>query len=929
MRAAFRTLILGLVVLAALLGVGCSDDPGLSVIGTNDPSTGLKAIPAGYYDSIDAATAGSLRASLHAVIDDHQRIPYTSTATDTWDVLEAADQDPADGGRILDLYLNASYPKYGAGNTDYNREHAWAKSYGFPNDGSSNYPYTDCHHLFLCNDSYNSSRSNKPFGAVGAGGSEYPTQANGGVGGGSGVYPGWSNWADPTYWEVWRDRRGDVARALFYMDVRYEGGTHGVTGHAEPDLVLTDNLAQITASNTGVNEAVAYMGLLSVLLQWHAEDPVDAREQARNDAVYSHQGNRNPFIDHPEWVECVFGGACGGGGGDTTPPAAPAGLAATGGDGFIGLDWADNGESDLAGYTVWRADQVGGPYTALNGSLLAASAYTDGGVAAGPTNWYVVTASDASGNESPQSAAASAAATGGGGGSGVAWINEFHYDNDGTDTGEFVEVAGPAGTSLAGWTVVGYNGNGGTVYATVALSGTLIDQAGGFGTADFAFAGMQNGSPDGLALVDDVGQVVQFISYEGLITAADGPAAGLVSVDVQVSEGSTSPVGWSLQLAGDGTSVAAFTWQPAAAATRGAVNNGQTFGGGTPNQAPTADAGGPYAAESGQAVGFTSAGSFDPDGVIVAWSWNFGDGASSTSADPVHTYSAAGVYTATVTVTDDGGAQDTASAQVTVTAPNQAPTADAGGPYAGLEDQIIAFSSGASFDGDGSIAAWSWNFGDGATSTAANPGHAYAAAGIYTVSLTVTDDDGAQDTATATATVDAPPPPPAAAAWINEFHYDNSGSDRNEFVEVAGTAGTDLTGWTVVAYNGSGGSAYGTKSLAGVIADQDGGFGTKAVAFSGLQNGNPDGIALVDGAGAVVQFLSYGGSFTASDGPAAGMTSTDIGITESSSTPRRYSLQLRGTGTSYADFTWTGPFSKSDGKVNAGQSFAPAGLAVR
>ncbi|MFN2369730.1 MAG: endonuclease, partial [Candidatus Krumholzibacteriia bacterium] len=622
MRASSRKLALGFLVLVALLGAGCTEEPNPAGPVSTGPVAYEKTIPLGYYDTIDAGSPATLRTSLHAAIDDHQKITYTSTATDTWDVLEQADQDPNDSGRILDVYLNASYPKYGEGNLDYNREHVWPKSYGFPNDGAANYPYTDCHHLFLCNDSRNSSRGNKPYGKVGAAGTEYPTLPNDGVGGGSGTYPGWSNWADPVYWETWWDRRGDVARALFYLDVRYEGGSHGITGYAEPDLVLTDDLTLIEASNTGSNETVGYMGLLAVLLQWHLDDPVDTKEQARNDAVFAHQGNRNPFIDHPEWVGCLFLGACGGG--DTTPPAAPTGLAAVGGPGVIDLDWDDNGEGDLAGYTVYRAAGSGGPYAALNVAPLAASAYSDASVTAGTTYWYVVTASDTGGNESPQSAEAAAAATGGGTGGAVAWINEFHYDNDGTDTGEFVEIAGAAGTSLAGWSVVGYNGNGGTVYATVQLSGSLPDQLSGFGTAGFAFAAMQNGSPDGLALVNDAGQVVQFLSYEGVITAADGPAAGQTSVDVGVSEPSTTPVGWSLQLAGDGTAYAAFSWQAPAAGTPGAVNAGQTFGGGAANLPPVAEAGGPYAAETGQAVAFSAAGSSDADGVIVAWFWDFG-----------------------------------------------------------------------------------------------------------------------------------------------------------------------------------------------------------------------------------------------------------------------------------------------------------------
>ena len=300
-----RFLLLFLVLILTLT-VGCSNQQDLTRPSTDSPVTWDKAAPAGYYDTVDTSTPAAMRSSLHAIIGDGIKIPYTSSSTDTWDVEEAACEDPYDENRILDIYLNAVYPKYGGGNTDYNREHVWPKSYGFPNDSSSNYPYTDCHHLFLCNDSYNSSRSNKPYGTVGASGTEKTTLVYDGVGGGSGTYPGWSNWYDATYWETWQDRRGDVARALFYMDVRYEGGVHPGTSNPEPDLILTDDLNLIEASNTGSNESVAYMGMLSVLLQWSQEDPVDAKEMAHNDVVYSYQGNRNPFIDHPEWATYVF-----------------------------------------------------------------------------------------------------------------------------------------------------------------------------------------------------------------------------------------------------------------------------------------------------------------------------------------------------------------------------------------------------------------------------------------------------------------------------------------------------------------------------------------------------------------------------------------------------------------------------------------------
>jgi len=157
------------------------------------------------------------------------------------------------------------------------------------------------------------------------------------------------------------------------------------------------------------------------------------------------------------------------------------------------------------------------------------------------------------------------------------FVNELHYDNTGTDTGEAIEIAGPAGTDLTGWSIVLYNGNGGAVYDTIALSGMIPNQMNGFGTLSFPIAPIQNGPPDGIALVDDTSTVRQFVSYEGSFTAADGPASGMLSTDIGVAEGPATPVGFSLQLSGTGSMYEDFGWLPAAASTFGMVNTGQTF----------------------------------------------------------------------------------------------------------------------------------------------------------------------------------------------------------------------------------------------------------------------------------------------------------------------------------------------------------------
>ena len=163
------------------------------------------------------------------------------------------------------------------------------------------------------------------------------------------------------------------------------------------------------------------------------------------------------------------------------------------------------------------------------------------------------------------------------------------------------------------------------------------------------------------------------------------------------------------------------------------------------------------------------------------------------------------------------------------------------------------------------------------------------------------------------------------AVFINEIHYDNASTDANEAIEIAGPAGTDLAGWNLVLYNGSGGGTYNTVSLSGVIPDQQNGFGAVNFLISGIQNGAPDGIALVNTSNSVIQFLSYEGSFAATDGPAAGMTSVDIGVAEDGSTPIDFSLQLQGTGSVYEDFTWAGPMAHTYDAVNTGQNFQGGG----
>jgi len=159
----------------------------------------------------------------------------------------------------------------------------------------------------------------------------------------------------------------------------------------------------------------------------------------------------------------------------------------------------------------------------------------------------------------------------------------------------------------------------------------------------------------------------------------------------------------------------------------------------------------------------------------------------------------------------------------------------------------------------------------------------------------------------------------ASAIWINEFHYDNSGGDVDEFVEIAGAAGVEVSGWTLHLYNGSNGESYKTEALTGTIDDEGAGYGALFIPINGIQNGSPDGIALVDESDVVMEFLSYEGAFLATDGPASGTTSTDIGVSEPTSTVVGASLQL--VGDFDTGFSWTGPIDDSPGLLNIGQTF--------
>jgi CSLREA domain-containing protein len=297
---------------------------------------------------------------------------------------------------------------------------------------------------------------------------------------------------------------------------------------------------------------------------------------------------------------------------------------------------------------------------------------------------------------------------------------------------------------------------------------------------------ISNAVAGGIGIVE--GTVFNVRLSQNVVTDTAGPAISIVSPIVQpptitaanltgASGTSSSPgatvelfrasraagqVGLPIAYIGSGTVAGNGTWSIPATLTAGdrvtalqwradentsLLTANVTVGGTTPpNQPPSASF---TSSCNGLTCAFTNTSTDDVG--ITSSAWNFGDGATSTAMNPSRTYTAAGTYAVTLSVTDAAGASSTTNRQVTVTAPNQPPTANFTSSCSGLTCSFTNSSTD-----DVGVVSSSWNFGDGATSTATNPSRTYGAGGTYTVTLIVTDGSGATSTATRTVTVTAP-----------------------------------------------------------------------------------------------------------------------------------------------------------------------------
>ncbi|WNF25504.1 endonuclease [Streptomyces sp. C11-1] len=260
------------VAAVAILGGTAAAAPADLAVPAPGPYTATSAtLDDTYYQDALGKTGAELKTALHTIISDQTKLSYSQV----WDALKATDEDPANPSAVVLLYTGRSRSKNDNGGNpgQWNREHVWAKSHG--GFGTARGPGTDIHHLRPEDVQVNSIRGNKDFDN---GGSEL------------GSAPG--NFTDGDSFEPRDAVKGDVARMILYMAVRYEGN---------------DAFADLEPNDRVNNGSTPWVGRLSVLKRWSQEDPPDAFEKRRNDVIFERfQHNRNPFIDHPEWVGAIW-----------------------------------------------------------------------------------------------------------------------------------------------------------------------------------------------------------------------------------------------------------------------------------------------------------------------------------------------------------------------------------------------------------------------------------------------------------------------------------------------------------------------------------------------------------------------------------------------------------------------------------------------
>ena len=411
-------------------------------------AVGFAQIPSGYYNTA-TGTGYTLKTQLYNIIKGHTDNGYAGlyTTYQTSDVDNFYEND----GTVLDMYSenpSGTDPySYSIGSTQrcgsysvegdcYNREHIIPQSVF--NEQSP--MVADAHFITPTDGKVNGIRSNYPHGTVS---SVTYTSQNGSKLGSSSV-SGYSG----TVFEPINAFKGDIARMYFYFATRYENTVAGYS----------------YAMFDGSSNKVFTTAFLNTLLAWHAQDPVSAREIARNNAIYARQGNRNPYIDHPEYVNQIWGGTSST---DTQAPTAPASLASTSKTATsITLAWNTSSDNvGVTGYDVYANSALKTTVTGLTATIT--------GLTASTTYSIYVKAKDAAGNTSASSNTISV--TTNSSGTGTATDLLFSEYIEGSGNNKALEIANNTGSSvsLAAYTIKKQTNGAGSWSTGLALTGTL------------------------------------------------------------------------------------------------------------------------------------------------------------------------------------------------------------------------------------------------------------------------------------------------------------------------------------------------------------------------------------------------------------------------------------------------------------------------
>lgn len=368
----------------------------------------------------------------------HTTLGYNTARTEMYGYIDS------ESGTVYCVYTGFNQP---ASYTTYlnpiNAEHTVPQSWF----GSSEPMKSDIHHLFPTHGSVNSARSNHPFDEIndastttwyGVNGSNYTTSSS--------IPSDKDNWSERngSIFEPREDHKGNVARAVFYYYTMYPGTAGDLSG-------------------------VVASGDINVLYQWHLDDPVDATEITRNNRTAEKQGNRNPYIDHPDLAARAWGFTPIGGG---NPPAAPS-LSLAANQSSIDLSWSN--VSNETGYKVFKStDNV--TYTQLTSVGANVITYTDNAVSNGTTYYYYVMAFNGDGDSNASNIVSGSPTGSGGGGSGNADDLIFSEYIEGSSFNKALEIANFTGSAvnLSGYSIMKQTNGAGSWGSELVLSGTLV-----------------------------------------------------------------------------------------------------------------------------------------------------------------------------------------------------------------------------------------------------------------------------------------------------------------------------------------------------------------------------------------------------------------------------------------------------------------------